>query len=176
MATPSSAIASAIGTAAGSAIAAPLTGASGILGAIAAIAKPLIDLIPDPKDKLAAQQHVADQQYALAVAQIDQQNKIIQAASDNLKADPHSSGARAYFCYGVTSLILANYGLIPLCNGLLHWQMAPFVIPANVLWIFATIMLGFVGVPSVMESLKSVMAMPGESQVSGLGIKIANKS
>lgn len=152
------------------------SGAGAWITAIADIAKPLIDLIPDPQKKLEAQQHIADQQQALAMAQIDQQNKIIQAASDNMKADPHSSGARAYFCYGVTTLILANYGILPLTNALLKTNLAPFEIPANVLWIFATIMLGFVGVPSVMETLKSVMGMPGDSQVSILGMKIGNKS
>jgi|SRR5581483_5837079 hypothetical protein len=152
------------------------SGPASLLGAIASIAKPLIDLIPDPQKKLEAQQHIADQQQALALAQIDQQNKIIAATSDNVKADPHSSGARAYFCYGITTLILANYGIIPLVNAVFHSKMTPFEIPSNVLWIFATIMLGFVGVPSVMETLKSVMGMPGESQVSVLGVKVGNKS
>lgn len=175
MATTTSAVstlAQAVGTAAGAAVSGP----AGILSAIAEIAKPLIDLIPDPQKKLEAQQHVADQQFQLAQLTIDQQNKVIQAASENIKADPHSSGSRAYFCYGVTTMILANYGLIPLINLAFRASITPFQIPANVLWIFATIMLGFVGVPSVMETLKSVMGMPGDSQVSILGVKVGNKS
>ncbi len=171
-----SGVAGAIGTALGSAATAPLTGTAAIMSAIAEIAKPLIDLIPDPQKKLEAQLHVSDQSYQLALAQLDQQNKILTAASANIQADPHSSGARAYYCYGVTTLILANYGLIPLFDGMLKWHLAPFQIPSNVLWIFATIMLGFVGVPSVMETLKTVMGMPGESQVNVLGMKMGNKS
>lgn len=171
-------IASAAGTAAGSAMAAPITGTASIISAIAQIAKPLIDLIPDPQKKLEAQQHVADQQYALALAQIEQQNKIIQATSDNVKNDPHSSAARAYFCYGVTTMILGNYGVLPVVALITHKAITPFEIPSNILWIFATLMLGFVGVPSVMETLKSVMGMPGQSEISlplGLG-KISNKN
>lgn len=176
MSTTGNAIASALGTAVGSAAAAPVTGAAGIITAISAIAKPLIDLIPDPQKKLEMQERLADQQQQLALAAIDQQNKIIQAASDNIKADPHSSGSRAYFCIGVTTMILINYGVLPILNLIFKTNLTPFEIPSNVLWIFATIMLGFVGVPSVMETLKSVMGMPGDSQVNVLGIKIGNKS
>lgn len=169
-------VASVVGTVAGSAVSTPVSSAAAIITALSAIAKPLIDLIPDPQKKLEAQQHLSDQQFQLQQAIIDQQNKVMESASENLKTDPHTSGARAYFCYGVTTLIFANYGIIPLASVLFHWTMQPFEIPANVLWIFATIMLGFVGVPSVMETLKTVMGMPGESQASVLGIKIGNKS
>lgn len=175
-ATPVNTIASAVGTAVGSAVAAPVSGASALITAIATIAKPLIDLIPDPQKKLEAQQHIADQQQALALAEIDQQNKIMAAASENLKADPHTTGARAYFCYGITTLLLVNYGVLPIVGMVFHMTITPFEVPSNILWIFATLMLGFVGVPSVMDTLKSVMGMPGDSQVSVLGIKVGNKS
>lgn len=167
------AIAGAIGTAVGSAAAAPLS----VVSTFVNLGKDLIDkFIPDPQAKIAAQQHLADQTFQLQIAAIDQQNKILAAASDNIKADPHSSGARAYFCGGVTTLILVNYGVLPIINLFFGTKLTPFEIPANILWIFATIMLGFVGVPSVMETLKSVMGMQGDSQVSIPGIKISNKS
>lgn len=170
------AIAGAIGTAVGSAAAAPLTGLGLIGKAIDDVAGPLLNLIPDPKAKAEAAQRVADQKYQLAVLQIDQQNKILAAASENIKSDPHSSGARAYFCGGITTLILVNYGVLPVINLFFGTKLSPFEIPANILWIFATIMLGFVGVPSVMETLKSVMGMAGESQVSVLGVTLKQKS
>lgn len=177
MATTGNAVAGMVGTAVGSAMSAPISGAASIISAISEIAKPLIDLIPDPQKKLEAQQHVADQQFQLAMAQIDQQSKIIDATSANVKADPHSSGSRAYFCVGVTTMILVNYGVLPIVNLFFGTRLTPFEIPANVLWIFATLMLGFVGVPSVMETLKTVMGMPGDSQVNVAGIfKLGNKS
>jgi hypothetical protein len=37
-------------------------------------------------------------------------------------------------------------------------------------------MLGFVGIPAGVEMVKQVMGMPGDSQVSVLGIKVGNKS
>jgi hypothetical protein len=42
---------------------------------------------------------------------------------------------------------------------------------------FATIMLGFVGIPAGIEMAKQVASMQGDSQVSVLGlVKAANKS
>lgn len=176
MASVANTIGGALGTAAGAAMSAPLSSAAGIISAISEIAKPLIDLIPDPQKKLEAQQHVSDQQFQLAMAQIDQQEKVMQAASQNISHDPHSSGSRAYFCIGVTTMILINYGALPVINLFFGTRLTPFEIPGNVLWIFATIMLGFVGVPSVMETLKAVMGMPGESSVNLPGMKMSNKS
>lgn len=188
MGSVSNAIGGAIGTAAGSAAAAPITGLGLIGKAIDDVAAPLLNLIPDPKAKAEAAAHIADQKYQLALVQIDQQNKILEAASSNIKSDPHSSASRAYFCGGITTMILVNYGVLPIINLIFKTNLAPLEIPGNILWIFATIMLGFIGVPSVMGTLrdvmgsnligtaKSVLAMPGESQVSALGIKLSNKS
>lgn len=166
-----------VGSEIGAAVGTAATGGTAsIISAIASIAKPLIDLIPDPQKKLEAQQHVSDQQFALQQSIIDQQNKVMAAATENLKSDPHTSGARAYFCYGITTMLFINYGVLPIVSLIFKLSLTPFEIPSNVLWIFATIMLGFVGVPSVMETLKSVMGMQGESQINILGAKISNKS
>lgn len=178
MATPENTIAGVVGTAAGSALTAPLTGAASIISVIGEIAKPLIDLIPDPQKKLEAQQHVADQQFSLAMAQIDQQNKQMVAASANISTDTHMPGQRAYFCAAITSMLIFNYAGCPLLHAFLKVDIAPLNIPWNVLAIFAVIMLGFVGIPAALQMVQSIAGMPGDSQIKlplGLG-SVGNKS
>lgn len=177
MSTPSN-IAGVVGSVVGSAAAAPLSGAASIISVIGEIAKPLIDLIPDPQKKLEAQQHVADQQFQLAMAQLDQQDKQMAAASSNIANDPHMSGQRAYFCAGITTMLLFNYAGVPLLHALAHLDIAPLAIPASVLSIFAVIMLGFVGIPAALQMVQTVAGMPGESKINlPFGIaSISNKS
>jgi hypothetical protein len=170
-----STVASAIGTAVGTAASGPLS----IVSSFVDLGKDLIDrFIPDPQAKLAAQQHLADQSFQLQLAAIDQQNKMMAAASANIQADPHMSGQRAYFCGGITSMLLFNYAVVPLLHAFLHVDMSPLAIPASVLSIFAVIMLGFVGIPAALQMVQTVAGMQGDSQIKlplGMGT-IANKS
>lgn len=160
--------------------------ASGPLAVVSSfvnLGKDLIDkFVPDPQKKLDAQQHLADQAMTLQLAQIDQQNKIMAAASANISADEKVSGARAYLCYGVTTAILANIMVVPLLNSVLKaytkMSIEPVQIPGNVLITFAVIMLGFVGIPQAIDLVRTIMSLPGDSQVKlplGLG-QIGNKS
>jgi hypothetical protein len=175
MATSPNPVASAVGTAVGAAASGPLS----IVNTVAGLGKDLIErFIPDPAAKLAASQHLIDVQQQLTLAEIEQQNKMMESASDNIKADPHMSGQRAYFCGGITSMLLFNYAVVPLLHALAHLDIAPLPIPASVLSIFAVIMLGFVGIPAALQMAQTVAGMPGDSQVKlpfGLG-SIGNKS
>jgi hypothetical protein len=174
MTTVGSAIGEAVGTAAGAA-ANPWTG---MVGSFIDLGKELIDrFIPDPAAKLAAQQHLADQAMNLQLAQIDQQNQMMKQASANISVDPHMSSQRAYFCGGITSMLIFNYALIPLIHAIFHVDIAPLQIPASVLSIFAVIMLGFVGIPAALQMVQTVASMPGDSQIKlpfGLG-SVGNK-
>lgn len=166
-------VVNAIGTVAGAAASGPLA----IVNTVASIGKDLIErFIPDPQKKLEAQQHLLDTQATLTLAMIDQQNKIMEAASKNQQADPHASGARAYFCYGITTMLLCNYGVFPFAGAVFHWNLPSFQIPMSIMAIFATIMLGWVGIPAGADLVKSVLGMPGDSQVNVMGVKLGNKS
>jgi hypothetical protein len=145
-------------------------GATGWVGALAEVAKPLIELIPNEKDKLAAQAHIADAQLNLSLAQIDQQNKIIAAASTNIGNDPHMSWVRAFFCFSMSLVYVWNYAL---CRVVGHTAMD---FPNQLHWMFAALMLGLIGIPSVLDTFKSIMSLPGESQASVLGVRVGNKS
>lgn len=175
MGSPGNTIASVVGTAVGTAASGPLA----IVNTVANLGKDLIDrFIPDPQAKLAASQHLVDVQQQLALAQIDQINKETAAASQNIANDPHMSGQRAYFCAGITTMLLFNYAAIPLLHALFHLDLTPLQIPASVLSIFAVIMLGFVGIPAALQMVQTVAGMPGDSKINlplGLG-SIGNKS
>jgi hypothetical protein len=141
------------------------------ISAIVGLGKDLIDkFVPDPAAKAQASAHLLDVQAQLQTAQIDQQNKIIAATSANLQSDHYMGQVRATFCYVIISLIAWNYAI---CR---FFHQPTLEIPATIFGMFTVIILGFVGIPAGVEMVKQVMGMPGDSQVSVLGIKLGNKS
>lgn len=157
------------------------TDLAGIVGAAAAGANPvsaivelgkdLIDkFVPDPAAKAQASAHLLDVQAQLQQAQIDEQNKIIAATSANIQSDHYMGKVRATFCYVIIALIAWNYAI---CR---FFHQSPLDIPATIFGMFSVIMLGFIGIPAGVEMVKQVMGMPGDSQLSVLGVKIGNKN
>ncbi|HET6220165.1 MAG TPA: 3TM-type holin [Acidobacteriaceae bacterium] len=142
------------------------------ISAIADLGKDLIDkFIPDPALKAQAQMHLLDSQNQMAMAQIDQQNKVIAAAAQNVSNDHYMMGMRAFFCFSMTLMYIWNYA------GCRFVGQAPIDLPMSMHAMFATIMLGFVGIPAGIEMAKQVAGMQGDSQVSVLGlVKAGNKS
>jgi hypothetical protein len=141
------------------------------ISAIVGLGKDLIErFIPDPAAKLEASTHLLDMQTQLQEAQIDQQNKIIAATSANIQSDHYMGRVRATFCYMIIGLIAWNYAI---CR---FFHQGPLEIPATIFGMFTVIMLGFIGIPAGVEMVKQVMGMPGDSQVSVLGVKVGNKN
>ncbi len=141
------------------------------ISAIVGLGKDLIDkFIPDPAAKMQASAHLLDVQAQLQEAQIQQQNKIIEATSANIQSDHYMGRVRATFCYMIIALIAWNYA------GCRFIHQSPIDIPATIFGMFTVIMLGFIGIPAGVEMVKQVMGMPGESQVSVLGIKVGQKN
>ena len=146
--------------------------ASGLnpVSSLVSLGKDLIErFVPDPAAKLQASQHLVDMQSQLQLAQLDAETKEIQATA-GANNDHYLGGVRAYFCFAVTTLFIWNWGLGPV------FKHPPVDIPGFVVATFATIMLGFVGVPAGIEMAKQIAGMPGDSQVSLLGVKVGNKS
>jgi Holin of 3TMs, for gene-transfer release len=139
--------------------------------AVVGLGKDLIDkFIPDPQAKAAAQAHLLDLQAQMQAALIDQQNKIIAATSANIKDDHYMQFVRAFFSISMIVLYIWNYAV---CR---FFQQPPIDIPTSMHAMFATVILGFVGIPAGIDATKKIMAMPGDSQVNVLGVKIGNKS
>jgi hypothetical protein len=71
----------------------------------------------------------------------------------------------------MTLMYIWNYAI---CR---FFGQQPIDLPMSMHAMFATIMLGFVGIPAGIEMAKQVASMSGDSQVSVLGmIKAGNKS
>lgn len=141
------------------------------VSAAISLGKDLIErFIPDPAAKAAAAQHLSDVQLQLSLAQIDQQNKIVEQASQNARGDNYLGAVRAGFCWMVIALMGWNYGVGPI------FHQHPVDLPLSLITCFTTILLGFVGIPAGIEMAKQVAGMPGDSQVSILGLKVGNKS
>jgi hypothetical protein len=139
--------------------------------AIVSLGKELIErFVPDPAAKAAAATHMLEIQAQLQADQIDQQNKIIAATSANIQNDHYMGRVRATFCYMIIALIAWNYAI---CR---FFHQTPIEIPSTIFGMFTVIMLGFIGIPAGVEMVKQVMGMPGDSQISVMGMKVGNKS
>ena len=157
------------GAVASGASAGPISAVSTLIGGVNDI---ISKFVTDPNAKLEAQQHALDLQAQLQEAALDAMTKQTQAADYSAKNDHYLWGARAFFCYGFSALYLFVYS--GLCTKLL--KVPPPQIPMNLNLIFAGVMLGCIGIPAAIEALKQIMAMPGDSQVNVLGMKIGNTS
>lgn len=154
------------GAIAGGAVSGPATG----LAAIMQAAKGIIgEFVTSPGDKLAATQHLVDLQFQLQTEQLDAETKDVQASAA-ANSGNYLGSLRAFFGYSMTCLYVWNYAI---CR---FFHQSPVDIPMNLNFIFATLMLGFIGVPAGIEAIKQVMGMPGDSSVSVLGVKASNKS
>jgi hypothetical protein len=142
-----------------------------MLALLGTIFKDLIDkFVTDPQAKAAAQAHLLDVQAQMQQALIDQQNKMIAATSANVKDDHYMQFVRAFFSISMTLVYIWNYAL-----GRVFHQ-PPIDLPASLHAMFATLILGCIGIPAAIEALKQIMGLPGDSQVNVLGVKIGNKS
>jgi hypothetical protein len=70
-------------------------------------------------------------------------------------------GARAFFYYGFCALYLFVYS--GLAAKILQAPQPQILMNVNL--IFAGVMLGCIGIPAVIEALKQIMGLPGDSQV-----------
>jgi hypothetical protein len=155
-----------LGEVAGGAVSGPISGIAAIMDA----AKGIIGkFVTDPSAKLEASQHLVDLQYQLQMAQLDAETKDVQASA-GANNDHYLGSLRAFFGYSMTCLYVWNYAI---CR---FFHQQPVDIPMNLNFIFATLMLGFIGVPAGIEAMKQVLGMPGASTVSVLGVKASNSN
>lgn len=161
-----------VGSVLGSIVGSAAGGATSGVGVIMASINDIIGkFVTDPNAKLAATQHALDVQAQLQMAELDAMTKQTESANEAAKNDHYLGSVRAFFCLSFTAMYIANY------TGISHrLGLVPMEIPMNLNFIFAGIMLGFVGIPAGIEMLKQILAMPGESSVNVPGLKASNKS
>jgi hypothetical protein len=148
------------------------------VGGLAGFAKDLIDkLIPDPQAKAAALQKLQENQIEIIKMQDDLEAKLNETAGQNIRADAASGDkfterARPTFMYIVEAILAFNFIVIPLIQMLSGKAVAPFNLPADLLTLFGVCVTGYV----MSRSVDKALALPGDSQVNVLGVKLGNKS
>lgn len=128
-----------------------------------------------PEDKAKAQQALADVAAKAQLAAADYDSKLNQVASDNIRADTTSGDkftarARPSFLYCIIAVLAFDYIAIPLA-GICGSHMKPIELPGDLLSLFGVAMCGY----SFSRTAEKIAALPGDSQMSFLGLKIGNK-
>ncbi len=149
--------------------------ASNPISAIATVVEKALSFIPNPADKLALETHALDVQADLRKAELEAEAREIES-NKGAQSDHYLGTARAGFCWVLIGITAWNYAGVFIANSLFKAHMAYVEVPFSILSIFATIMLGCIGVPAGIEAVKQILAMPGESSVKLPGLSASNKS
>lgn len=129
-----------------------------------------------PEDKAKAQQAIAD---AAAKAQADAINYDIQLntiASQNIQAeaktgDKFTERARPSFMYVIIAVFAFNYIVIPLAE-IFGSKIQPVSLPTDLLTLFGVSISGY----AFSRTAEKIAALPGDSHISVLGMKVGNKN
>lgn len=129
-----------------------------------------------PEDKAKAQQAIADAAAKAQQAAVDYDVQLNNIAGQNIRSetgsnDKFTSRARPLFMYIVEAILGFNYIIIPLTK-IFGGKVDPTVLPGDLLTLFGICVTGYV----VNRTVENVAAMPGDSQISFLGMKVGNKS
>lgn len=169
-------VGSVLGEVAGSAAGAAMAPVSGIVGVIGSLVSKAMDFIPDPAKKLELQQHAMDLQAQASEQELSAMTQQVVAAQKASASDTSLWQVRAFYCYTMCAILVFNLVIVPLLHAFGHLDIAPLMLPTNLLAVFAIIMVGLTGVPTGFQAIQNIMQMPGESQISVLGVKVGNKS
>lgn len=129
-----------------------------------------------PEEKMQAQRAIADASQKAQLAAQDYDIQLNAIAGQNIRADATSGDkyterARPTFMYVVISVLAFNYIGLPIAE-MFGSKVNPIVLPADVLTLFGVCVTGYV----FSRTAEKVSALPGESQINVLGMKIGNKS
>jgi hypothetical protein len=129
-----------------------------------------------PEEKQAAQLALADAGQKARQAAEDYDAKLNNIAGQNIRAeemsgDAYTARARPTFLYMVIAILGFNYIVIPITD-VFGSRVQPIRLPADLLTLFGVVIYGYI----TARSVDKTMALPGESQVSVLGIKASNKN
>lgn len=129
-----------------------------------------------PEEKVAAQQAIADAQAKAVAAAQDYEVQLNTIAGQNIRADASSGDkftqrARPTFMYVIIAVLAFNYIGLPFMQ-VFGSKVLPIVLPGDLLTLFGVCVTGYV----MSRSAEKIAALPGDSQVSVLGMKAGNKS
>lgn len=129
-----------------------------------------------PEDKLKAEQALRDAQDKARTDALEYDAKLNDIAGQNIRADAQSNDkyaarARPTFMYIVEAILGFNFIVIPLAK-LFGSAIDPIVLPGDLLTLFGVCVTGY----AMSRTVEKVAALPGDSQINILGMKIGNKS
>lgn len=97
-----------------------------------------------------------------------------QLVTDKLTAAPvrdlYSDRARPTFAYAIVSILAFDYIALPLAQ-MFGSKVQPIQLPSDLLTLFGVYLTGY----GLSRTAEKVAALPGESHVSVLGLRIGNK-
>ncbi len=128
-----------------------------------------------PEDKLKFQAAAAELAAKTQQASFDYDARLNDIAGQNIRAeaqceDKFSERARPSFMYLVMAVLAANYIMIPFCQ-IFGSKVQPVFLPGEVLTLFGVCITGYV----FNRTVERVASLPGDSQISILGMKVGNK-
>jgi hypothetical protein len=130
-----------------------------------------------PEQKAQMQAAVQAQEIDLEKAKLARDAALQEVAGQNIRsetgsADKYTSRARPTFMYIVEGILFWNFILLPSAQFITGKPPAPIVLPTDLLWLFGSCVMGYVGA----RSLDKFMGLPGDSQMKlPFGIQLGNK-
>lgn len=148
------------------------------------LVKPALDSITtligqfhmSPEQQAAAQQAINDAAQKARTAAEDYEVQLNTVAGQNIRSeesggDKLTERARPMFMYIIEAVFAFNYIGLPFAQ-IFGSKVAPIELPADLLTLFGVCITGYV----FARSAEKVAALPGDSQVNVLGMKVGNKS
>lgn len=149
-----------------------------------ALIKPSLDSITNlvsqfhlsPEDKAKFDQQAADAVAKAQQASLDYDAKLNDIAGQNIRAEEQSgdkftSRARPSFMYVIIAVFAFNYIGIPLAQ-IFGSHVQPIQLPTDLLTLFGVCVSGY----AFSRTAEKIAAMPGDSQISFMGMKVGNKN
>lgn len=150
-------------------------GLSALIGpSFDAISKIISEFHLAPDEKIKLQQAQEELRQNIAKQADDFEVQLNETASKNITADANSKDmfterARPMFMYLVEAILGMNYLFIPFC-AIFGSKLQPFPLPGDLLVLFGTCITGYV----FSRSVDKALALPGNTQINVLGMKMAN--
>ena len=145
---------------------------------LAEAAKGLIEEFhSSPEQKADQLAKIAAAQAQVEQAANDYNAKLNDIAGQNIRADDATGDkftqhARPWFMYLVELVMAFNYIVIPTIQAATGKALAPMVLPTDLLTLFGVCITGYV----FNRTAEKISALPGDSQINVLGVKVGNKS
>lgn len=149
-----------------------------------AIVKPALDSVTgmikefhmSPEDQAKFAQAAADAAAKAQQATLDYDTKLNDIAGQNIRAEQQSGDkfterARPSFMYLVMAVLAFNYIGIPVAM-IFGSKVQPIALPGELLTLFGFCVGGY----AASRTIEKVVSLPGDSQISVMGMKIGNKS